>query len=75
MFTSGPPRGRGNPIGAAENRQIVADTYAAFGQGDIGAVIDSLTDDVVWINYVPAAAPTNGVFHSRKPIIERWKIQ
>lgn len=56
-------------MGAAENRQIVPDTYVAFGQGDIGAVIDSLTDDVTWINHVPAAAPTSGVFHGRKPII------
>jgi ketosteroid isomerase-like protein len=40
-------------MSAAENRQIVADAYAAFGQGDIGAVIDSLTDDVVWTNHAP----------------------
>jgi ketosteroid isomerase-like protein len=56
-------------MGAAENRRIVPDTYAAFGPGDIGAVIESLTDDVAWINHVPAAAPTSGAFHGRKQII------
>ena len=52
-------------MSAAENRQIVADAYAAFGQGNIGAVIDSVTDDVVWTNHAPAAAPTSGVFHGK----------
>ncbi len=52
-------------MGAAENRQIVAAVYAALGQGDIGAVIDSLTDDVVWINHAPAAVPNSGVFHGK----------
>jgi ketosteroid isomerase-like protein len=51
-------------MGAAENRQIVADAYAAFGQGHSGAVINSLTDDVVWTKH-PAAAPTSGEFHSK----------
>lgn len=35
------------------------------GQGDIGAVIGSLTEDVVWINHASAAAPTSGVFHGK----------
>jgi ketosteroid isomerase-like protein len=63
MFASGPEAGESD--GYRENRQIVADLYAAFGQGDIGAVIDSLTDDVVWINHAPAAAPISGVFHGK----------
>jgi ketosteroid isomerase-like protein len=65
MFSAGLAQGRENPMSAAENRQIVADAYAAFGQGDIGAVIDSLTDDVVWTNHAPAAAPISGVFHGK----------
>lgn len=55
-------------MGAAENRQIVADGYAAFKQGDIGAVTDLLTDDVVWVNHAPAAAPTSGVFHGKDEV-------
>jgi uncharacterized protein len=58
-------RGQENPMGAEENRKIVADTYEAFGHGDIGAVIGSLADDVVWVNHAPAAAPTSGVFHGK----------
>lgn len=61
-------------MGAAENRQVVADAYAAFGQGDIGAVIDSLTDDVVWTNHAPAAAPTSGVFHGKDGVQTFFKL-
>ncbi|MGQ0715965.1 MAG: nuclear transport factor 2 family protein [Pseudonocardiales bacterium] len=52
-------------MGTAENRQVVADVYAAFGQGDIGAVIELTTDDVVWTNHGPAASPLSGVFHGK----------
>lgn len=55
-------------MGAAENRQIVADAYAALEQGDIGAFIDSLADDVVLINHGPAAAPNSGVFHGKDEV-------
>jgi hypothetical protein len=56
------------------DRQIVADAYAAFGQGDIGAVIDLLTDDVVWINHVPAGAPTSRVFHGKDGVQTSFEL-
>lgn len=52
-------------MGAAENRQIVTDVYMAFGQGDIGGVIDSLTDDVVCTNHSVQTNPTSGVFRGK----------
>ncbi len=50
---------------AAENRRIVANGYAAFAQGDISAIIELVTDDVVWANHGPEASPISGVFHGR----------
>ena len=35
-------------MGAEENIQTVKDIYAAFGRGDIHAILDRLADDVVW---------------------------
>ena len=43
-------------MGTEKNRQIVADLYAAFGHGDIGAVIDSLTPTGArWTGRAPAS--------------------
>lgn len=55
-------------MGAAENRQIVADAYAAVERGDIGTVMGLFTDDVVWTSHDPQAAPISGVFHGKEGV-------
>jgi ketosteroid isomerase-like protein len=57
-----------------ENRQIVVDAYAAFGRGDIEAVIDSLAEDVVWTNHSFPASPTSGVFHGQDGVWDFFTV-
>jgi ketosteroid isomerase-like protein len=53
-------------MGAQENKKMVQDTYAAFGRGDIAAVLASLSDDVDWQAiagagpHVPTSGPRRG---------------
>jgi uncharacterized protein len=61
-------------MGAEENRHIVVDVYAAFGRGDIEAVIDSLAEDVVWTNHSVPAAPTSGVFHGKDGVRDFFTV-
>ena len=44
---------KGTPVSADENIQAAVDGYAAFGRGDIAAILAVLTDDVEWINPGP----------------------
>ena len=50
-----------------QNRKVVQDTYAAFGRGDIPALLGMLTDDVDWHGVigvgpkVPQGGPRKGI--------------
>lgn len=45
----------------AANETVVQDAYAAFGRGDIAAVIGALDETVEWTS--PATLPQGGQFH------------
>ena len=51
---------------ADQNRKVVQDAYAAFGRGDIPALLSTLTDDVDWHGVigvgpnVPQGGPRKG---------------
>ena len=51
-----------------DNVEIVKNAYAAFGRGDVGAVVNACAEDVVWI--IPGAAhvPVAGTFRGRKGV-------
>jgi len=44
-------------MGQAENKAAVAAAYAAFGQGDVAAVVGMNAPDAVWIVHAAAGAP------------------
>ena len=44
-----------------ENVQTVKDIYAAFGRGDIPAILGRLADDVVWEAEGPASISFTGI--------------
>ena len=48
-----------------ENVKIVQDAYAAFGKGDIPALLESLSENVEW--HVPGEGviPEGGTYHGR----------
>jgi ketosteroid isomerase-like protein len=57
---------------------VVSGAYAAFGRGDIPAILDMLAPDVNW--HVPEAVPHGGSFHGPdavggffEGIGERWE--
>jgi ketosteroid isomerase-like protein len=43
-----------------ENVRLIQDAYAAFGRGDIQAIIDACTDDVDWQILGPKEIPAMG---------------
>ena len=48
------------------NAQLVNDAYAAFGRGDIAAVLDLVADDVDWSS--PRTLPHGGEFHGKTEV-------
>jgi ketosteroid isomerase-like protein len=47
-------------VGAEENRAATAEAYAAFGRGDIEALIAANAPDTVWEIHSSPASPLNG---------------
>jgi ketosteroid isomerase-like protein len=54
-----------------ENVQQAKDAYAAFGRGDIAAVLQNVADDVEWILPGPADVPTAGTYRG-KAAVQTW---
>jgi ketosteroid isomerase-like protein len=48
------------------NATVVTEAYAAFGRGDIPAVLDLLSDDVEWSS--PRTIPHGGEFHGKADV-------
>jgi hypothetical protein len=42
------------------------DAYAAFGRGDIPAVLDTLADDIEWVVPGPSDIPTAGTYKGKQ---------
>jgi ketosteroid isomerase-like protein len=60
----------------SRNTQLVKDTYAAFGRGDIPAILAVLDDSIVWhaIKGAEGAAPQAGVRRGRASVEEFFSI-
>jgi len=50
------------------NAELVRGAYAAFGRGDIPAIVDLVDDDVEWS--APRTLPQGGVFHGRDGVMK-----
>jgi uncharacterized protein len=48
-----------------ENERVVREMYAAFGRGDVPAVLDSLAEDVEWRIAGPSELPFAGTHRGR----------
>ena len=57
-----------------DNVQTAQGAYAAFGRGDIPAVLETLADDIEWISYGPADNPILGTRHGKQDVAERFRI-
>jgi ketosteroid isomerase-like protein len=58
-----------------QNTKIVQDAYAAFGRGDIQALLASIADDVVWIGVYGTGShvPTSGERRGKAAVAEFFK--
>jgi uncharacterized protein len=59
----------------AENTQLVKDAYAAFGRGDIAAIVNMCDENVEWHGVVgtEGVLPQSGVRHGQAAIAEFFK--
>lgn len=48
-----------------QNIQTIHEVYAAFGRGDVGFIVDQLTDDVGWVSHFDAIIPWGGDFSGK----------
>ena len=60
-------------MGADENVKTVQAVYEAFGRGDVGAILDKLTDDVDWAVEPTGAAPWNGLRRGKSEVAAFFK--
>ena len=51
-----------------ENVEVVRGLYAAFGRGDVPAILDGLTDDVVWYGPGAPEVPHAGSYRGREEV-------
>lgn len=51
------------------NIETVQTLYAAFGRGDIPAVIEGLAPDITWVNPGPAEIRYFGTHHGREAVL------
>jgi hypothetical protein len=51
-----------------ENVQRIQELYAAFGRGDVPAILDQLTDDTVWYDPGPPEVPHAGRYRGREEV-------
>lgn len=60
----------------AQNTKVVQDAYAAFGRGDIPALLGYMTDDIQWQPVIGAAqhVPFSGERTGKAGVAEFFKI-
>jgi ketosteroid isomerase-like protein len=52
----------------SQNIQTIKEMYAAFGRGDINAILDTLSDDISWTVHGPPTVPFYGVRNGRQGV-------
>ena len=58
-------------MSADTNIKTIAEIYAAFGRGDVAAILDAVTDDVDWAAEAALSiAPWYGVRHRKDGVAE-----
>src|SRR5688500_13286634 len=67
---------RSHHMGEQQNTEIVRQAYAAFGSGDVPALLDLLDDDIEWHAVIGAAphVPTAGQRYGKPAVAEFFRI-
>jgi ketosteroid isomerase-like protein len=53
---------------ATDNATRVAEIFAAFGRGDLGFILDRVTDDVRFVSHLDPRVPWAGQFHGKDQV-------
>ena len=63
-------------MGEQQNTEIVRQAYAAFGRGDIPALLDLLDNDIEWHAVIGAAphVPTSGRRRGKQAVAEFFRV-
>lgn len=56
------------------NVGTIRQIYADFGEGNISGVLDSLTEDVVWVEPEAGKSPVSGVARGRQEVAEFFRV-
>ena len=48
-----------------QNVQTIQDVYAAFGRGDVAAIVSKLTNDVRWVTHLDPIVPWSGDYSGK----------
>jgi uncharacterized protein len=56
-------------MSAEQNRKNVQLAYEGFNRGDLNAVLDVLTEDVVWSDRSLSASPLSGVYYGKSGVM------
>ena len=59
-------------MSSVENKQQAQEGYAAFGRGDLAAVLEILTDDVEWVVPGPPEIIPEAGTHRGKDAVGAW---
>ena len=58
-------------MSAEDNIKTIQTVYEAFGRGDVGAIVDAVTDDVDWASDTSSTgAPWYGAHHGKDGVAE-----
>ncbi|HEX7363317.1 MAG TPA: nuclear transport factor 2 family protein [Bryobacteraceae bacterium] len=60
-------------MSAQDNTRLIQESYAAFGRGDIPAVMEYLTDDIEWYGAGPKELPLAGTWRGRNEVREFFR--
>ncbi len=63
-------------MSAEQNTQIVKDAYAAFGRGDVNAILAALDDSIEWegVKGTEGVAPHAGIRRGKAAVAEFFQI-
>ena len=61
-------------MGEQENTQLVQRTYGSFRDGDIPALLDSMSEDVEWVTAEIEGVPTGGTRRGPEQVGEFFRI-
>ena len=54
----------------SDNVTLIERIYEAFGRGDIGYILDQLTDDVRWVSHLEPIVPWSGDYAGKANVVD-----